>query len=101
MRFTQRLSAIFLVLTLTAPRVSAGEKQWVEVRSKNFSLITDGGEKQGRAVLLRFEQMRVAFATIFQRASVNIPVPVQIIAFDGRKQMRDYGPMWKGKPIDL
>ncbi len=100
MRFTHRLCAVLLVAALLVPRGIAADKPWVEVRSKNFSLITDTGEKRGREVLLRFEQMRAAFAAMFARAKVNIPVPLQIIAFGNSKQFKDYVPLWKGKPVD-
>ena len=33
----------------------AGEPQWLEVRSPNFSVVTDAGEKRGREVAMRFE----------------------------------------------
>ncbi len=89
---------LFLLLFVVQ---AAAEQPWVEVRSRHFSLITDGGEKRGRAVLLRFEQMRAAFGVIFQRAQVNIPVPLQIVAFNRGKEMKQYTPMWKGKPVDL
>lgn len=93
-------TAFVLVLVLLLAQAAA-EQPWIEVRSHNFSLITNGGEKRGRAVLLRFEQMRAAFAVIFQRAKVNIPIPVQIVAFDSGKEMKQYTPLWKGKPVEL
>ncbi len=100
MRCMQRLW-VGLFVFLFGIQALAGERQWVEVRSKNFSLITESGEKPGRAALLRFEQMRGAFGTIFKRAKVNSPVPVQIVAFDNNKEMKNYVPLWKGKPVEL
>src|SRR6202044_1410124 len=74
--------AIVLAVTFCgAPIVFAGEAQWVEVRSPNFSVITDAGEKRGRDVAMRFEQMRGVFGALMTKANVNLPVPLQIVAF--------------------
>jgi hypothetical protein len=77
------------------------DAQWVEVRSPHFSVITDAGEKRGRDVALRFEQMRTAFGVIFQRVNVNIPVPLQIIAFRNGKELKQYAPLYEGKPVSV
>jgi hypothetical protein len=57
------LEFLFLCSTLTF----AGDPQWVEVRSPNFSVITDAGEKKGRDVALHFEQMRSVFGKLVAR----------------------------------
>ena len=79
----------------------AGEPQWVEVRSANFSVITDAGEKRGRDVVLHFEQMRSVFGTLMTRATVNLTVPLQIVAFRSTKEMRQVSPLFNGKPTEL
>jgi hypothetical protein len=80
-----------------------GDEQWTEVHSQHFTLITDAGEKRGREVLQRFEQMRASFGVIFNRsnANVNLPVPLQIVAFRNSKQMRQYVAMFNGKPVEM
>jgi len=81
--------AVFLGLTFfEIATVFAGEPQWVEVRSPNFSVVTDAGEKRGREVAMRFEQMRGVFGTLMTKANVNLPVPLQIVAFRNTKEMR-------------
>jgi len=71
------------------------------VRSPNFSVITDAGEKRGREVALRFEQMRSVFGTLMTKAKVNLPVPLQIVAFRNTKEMRQVAPLWNGKPTQV
>jgi len=73
----------------------------VEVRSPNFSVVTDAGEKRGREVAMRFEQMRAVFGALMTRAKVNLPVPLQIVAFRNRKEMRQVAPLFNGKPTDV
>src|SRR6202050_162747 len=84
-----------------APTVFAGEAQWVEVRSPNFSVITDAGEKRGREVAMRFEQMRGVFGALMTKANVNLPIPLQIVAFRNTKEMRQVAPLFNGKPTQL
>lgn len=94
----------FLIVSaiLAAPSLLfASDPQWVEVRSPNFSVITDAGEKRGRDVALHFEQMRSVFGTLMTRASVNLSVPLQIVAFRNTKEIRQVSPLFNGKPTEL
>lgn len=93
-----RVGALVLLLAMSA---AAAEQQWVEVTSKHFTVATDGGEKRGKEVALRFEQMRTVFGTVFQKTKVNIPIPLQIIAFRNSKELKQYAPLWKDKPVQL
>jgi hypothetical protein len=76
----------------------AAEPQWVEVRSPNFSVITDAGEKRGRDVALHFEQMRSVFGALWTEAHVNLSVPLQIVAFRNTKELRHVAPMFNKQP---
>lgn len=84
-----------------AVSVFAGESQWVEVRSPHFSVVTDGGEKRGREVAVRFEQMRAVFGALMEKANVNLAVPLQIVAFRNTKELRQFAPLWNGKPTEV
>jgi tetratricopeptide (TPR) repeat protein len=79
----------------------AGDAQWVEIRSPNFSVITDAGDKRGRDVALHFEQMRNVFGRLMVKANVNQSVPLQIVAFRNSKEMRQVAPVFNGKPTEL
>src|SRR5712671_3362279 len=76
------------------------DQQWVEVDSSHFSVATDGGEKRAREVAQRFEQMRTAFGVLFKKLTVNT-APLQIIAFRNAKEMRQFAPLYGGKPIEV
>lgn len=97
-------SIVAVLLAVTFCNVSAvfaGEPQWVEVRSPNFSVATDAGEKRGREVAMRFEQMRAIFPSLMTKAKVSLPIPLQIVAFRNTKEMRQVAPLWSGKPTQL
>jgi len=93
---------IGLAVLLSPLPLSAGPPTWVEIRSPHFVVVTDGGEKRGREVALRFEQVRAAFGqVIYRNLQVNVPVPVEIVGFRNNKELRQFAPLWKGKPIEL
>jgi Flp pilus assembly protein TadD len=91
----------FLLASIFACSIAArADQQWVEVNSSHFSVATDGGEKRAREVAQRFEQMRTAFGVIFKKVSVNT-APLQIIAFRNAKEIRQFAPLYGGKPIEV
>jgi hypothetical protein len=94
---TACISAICILSSL----LFAGEPEWVEIISPHFSVVTDAGERRGREVATRFEQMRAVYATLMTNAKVNIPVPLQIVAFRNTKEFRQIAPLWNGKPVQL
>jgi tetratricopeptide (TPR) repeat protein len=91
-----------VVATLSfSPQVTAGDSQWMEIQSPHFSVVTDAGEHRGREVAMRFEQMRGVFGTLMVKANVNLPVPLQIVAFRNTKELRQFAPLWNGKPTQV
>ncbi len=101
-RATLCCSAVLLTATLLSDRpVLAGTPQWVEIQSPHFSVLTDAGDRRGRDAALRFEQMRAVFGTLMTKAKINIPVPLQIVAFRNSKELRQVAPLFKGKPTEV
>jgi tetratricopeptide (TPR) repeat protein len=93
---------VLCALVLSAfPVAFASDTQWIEVRSPHFSVVTDAGERRGRETAMRFEQMRAVFGALLTKANVNIPVPLQIVAFRNSKEIRQVAPLWNGKPVQL
>jgi len=92
------LSLVCVVACGFVPSCRADAPQWVEVKSPHFSVITDAGDKRGREVAMRFEQMRSVFGALMTKAKVNLSVPLQIVAFRNSKEFRDFAPLWHGKP---
>lgn len=100
MRFLRSWFAFGCLALLSRPSL-ASEQQWVDVRSPNFSVITDAGAKRGRDVALHFEQMRSVFGTLMTKANVNLAVPLQIVAFRNSKELRQMSPVFNGKPTEM
>jgi Flp pilus assembly protein TadD len=88
------------IVLLRCPVQSAEkEPQWIRVNSGHFSVLTDAGEKKGREVILRFEQMRSIFAQLLMKTRVNMPEPLEIIAFKSDKEYAQIAPMSQGQSI--
>lgn len=73
----------FVALATAVPAARAQE--WTRVRSPNFVVSTDAGEKQGREIAARFEQMRHVFEKLLSIDNVSTPIPLEILAFKDTK----------------
>ena len=93
-----RAAAFFLCLTPVLTH--AAEPSWLEIHSAHFTVITDAGEKRGREVALRFEQMRAVFAMLLGKDRLNLPVPVTILGFKNDKSYYQLAPLHNSQPID-
>jgi tetratricopeptide (TPR) repeat protein len=86
---------------LLFPLLGFASEQWTEIKSPHFTVVTDAGEKRGRDVALRFEQMRQVFGSLVLRGEVKTSRPVQILAFKNTKGIRQVAPLFKGKPVEV
>jgi hypothetical protein len=93
---------MFTGICLCSTLVQATDQQrWLEVHSPHFVVITDAGEKKGREVALRFEQMRAVFETLLTKDRLNQPVPLTILALQDDKSYYQAAPLRRGQPIDV
>lgn len=102
-----RVRSIPLYLILLAfgfcARSQAGNappSPWLEVRSGHFVVITDAGDKKGREIALRFEQMRSVFGILLGKQKLNQSVPLTILAFKSDKSYYQLAPLRQGQPIE-
>lgn len=95
------LPPMVLGLLLSASAPAAEQSPWIEVHSTHFTVITDAGDKKGREVALRFEQMRAVFASLLMKERLNEPLPLTILAFKNDKNYYQNAPLRQGQPIAL
>src|SRR6266550_5702958 len=74
------------------------EPHWIRVSSSHFSVLTDGGENKGREIAVRLEQMRTVFAQLLMKTRVNMPEPLDVIAFKTDKEYAQIAPLHDGQP---
>jgi tetratricopeptide (TPR) repeat protein len=91
---------ILLGPLLVAPLLYAADTRWIEVQSPHFSVITDAGDKQGREVAFRLEQMQAVFAGFLLKQELTRPIPLTVIAFRGDKEYAQVAPRRQGVPIE-
>jgi len=77
--------AILFCIALSAS-ARAADNPWLRISSPHFSMLTDAGDKRGREILLRFEQMRSMFSILLMRPKLNMPEPMDIIAVKDAKE---------------
>jgi tetratricopeptide (TPR) repeat protein len=87
---------VLILFILAVPKLAFAkdEPKWIEVHTAHFSVITDAGEKRGREITLRMEQMRAVFGELLLKNKLKMPIPVTVIAFKSDKQ---YGGIAPGK----
>jgi hypothetical protein len=79
---------------------AAEQSQWLEIHSTHFTVITDAGDKKGKEVALRFEQMRAVFAVLLMKERLHEPLPLTIIAFKNDKDYYQTAPLRHGQSVD-
>src|ERR1022692_3983760 len=104
----RRIPAISLSLTLCglfmcsiSASAAPEPNPWLEIHSTHFTVITDAGEKKGREVALRFEQMRAVFALLLGKDHLNQSIPLTILAFKNDKSYYQVAPLRQGQPISV
>jgi tetratricopeptide (TPR) repeat protein len=97
-----RLMAVPLLLCSLLPAADKKpltKEGWLEIRSAHFDIITDVGEKKGKEVAVRLEQMRRVFGDLIMRDKLKMPVPVQVLAFRNDADYERVSPLRKRSAI--
>ncbi|MGC2282890.1 MAG: tetratricopeptide repeat protein [Candidatus Acidiferrales bacterium] len=85
-----RLTLILLCVSVffAFPVSGAKHENWVEVRSANFVVVSNAGEKQARKTAIRFEQIREVFRRSIAVASAHPSPVITILAVKDEDSMR-------------
>ena len=103
---TRTIPVLFFTVALlgilsSLPARAAEPSPWLEIHSTHFTVITDAGEKKGKEVALRFEQMRSVFAILLMKDRLNEPLPLTILALKNDKDYYQTAPLRQGQPISV
>src|SRR5215470_18033712 len=100
-RWERGLVSSLLLLSFCLPTVcrAADEPHWNEYHSEHFSVFSNAGDKKGREVALRFEQMRAVLGQLLMRKKLNMPVPLTIFVLKDDQQFYKMAPLRNGQPI--
>ncbi len=93
MRFRFPLFALLCVFAAFAFVGEAYAKdEWISVRSKNFNLIGNAGEKDIRGVAQRLEQFRETFRRLFPNMRLSTPIQTNVVVFKSDSAYTPYKP---------
>jgi tetratricopeptide (TPR) repeat protein len=84
--------SLCLFLVVSQHATVTAKDTWVSVRTKNFTLLGNAGEKDIRKVGQRLEQFREVFTLLFPRIKFNTPVPTTVIVFKNDASYRPFKP---------
>jgi len=88
----RRVVAVAVAILVVSSLAEAKHETWIEVRSTNFVVVTNAGEKQARKSALQFEQIRAVFRQSLAVAK-EYPSPfVTVIAAKDESTMRELLP---------
>ncbi len=72
----------------------AGAKDvWINVRSKNFNLVGNAGEKDIRAAATRLEQFREVFRLLLPKLKFDSYTPTTVVVFKSQNSYKPYLPV--------
>ncbi|MFZ0063965.1 MAG: tetratricopeptide repeat protein [Pyrinomonadaceae bacterium] len=95
-RLTPFLLSLLILFTIAPAREVSAKDNWISVRSRNFQLIGNAGEKEVRQVANRLEQFREVFTRLFPKAKFIAPVPTTVVVF---KNDKSYSPFRSNQNI--
>jgi TonB family protein len=85
-------AVFFGIVVLFSSECSAKPPAWVEVRSPNFIVVSNAGEKHARKVAVQFEQIRCVFRQLLENANRHPSPLVTILAVKDESSMRELLP---------
>jgi len=109
-RATLLLSAILAAVVLvifprpagcSEPRLPKENDRWIEVRTANFTIVSNASEKMTKTAGADLEQLRAVLRTLFGGMEFSSPVPTTIFVFDQPKSFAPYGLFYNGKIKEL
>jgi Tfp pilus assembly protein PilF len=103
MPLRQRLRSVFccifaFLLLSFLPVTATFKDTWIEVRSPNFQVISNAGDKEARKLADQFEQFREVFHTTFPQLRVDLGKPLIIFAVKNEDSLKALIPAyWESK----
>ena len=96
---TRRLTLLLLCVAVffAFPVSGAKHDNWVQVRTPNFVVVSNAGEKQARKTAIRFEQIREVFRRSIAVASAHPSPVITILAVKDEDSMRALLPEYWAK----
>jgi len=92
--------AAFLIAAPARPLPPQGEP-WIEMRTANFTLFGNAGERDTRRAGEDLERLRDALSKLSPGLTFDSPAPTWIYVFKSTASMKPYQRLHEGKPLDV
>jgi tetratricopeptide (TPR) repeat protein len=89
-----RLRAALVCVAVALAGDSFAADTWLQVKSDNFTVMTNAGERKARSVAWQFEQVRAAIRKGWPWAQVTLDRPIFVIAVKDENSMRALAPQY-------
>jgi tetratricopeptide (TPR) repeat protein len=97
-RVSKFIFGVLSTVLFAALSCAATDREWAEVRSQHFRVITDGNEKDARRVVREFEQMRFAMSSVYPKLRLDSGAPLLVLCLRDESSMKSLAPQfWKRK----
>ncbi|HJQ71684.1 MAG TPA: tetratricopeptide repeat protein [Blastocatellia bacterium] len=96
-RIALTLTALFCLAIVAPAGLAVAKDNWISVRSKNFFLIGNAGEKDIRQVAIKLEQFREAFGRLMPSVKFSSHTPTTVIVFKSDQAYMPYKPVVDNK----
>lgn len=98
----RRLVCVVLGLAFClAEARAAAPSRWTRLRTPNFVLLGENGDRPLRRVGERLEQFREVFARVFPSTRQTLPSPAIVYVFTSERAYQPFMPLFNGKRVDV
>jgi tetratricopeptide (TPR) repeat protein len=97
-RLALTLASLFCLLLIAQDSPAMTRDAWTEVRSRNFLVVGNAGEREMREVATRLEQFRLSLARLFIVNNFASTVPTTVLVFKTDSSYEPFKPLYQGRP---
>jgi tetratricopeptide (TPR) repeat protein len=97
-RLALTFASLLCLLLIAHDQQVMGKENWTRVRSRNFLIVGNAGERELREVATRLEQFRLTLARLFIVNNFASPVPTTVIVFKNDTSYEPFKPLYQGRP---
>ncbi|PYS80362.1 MAG: hypothetical protein DMF67_20670 [Acidobacteria bacterium] len=90
-------AALLALLAPATTRTRAARDEWLGVRSQNFLVTGQAGEKDLRRVAVRLEEYRAAFSRLLSDEHFEPSVPTTVVVFRDERAYEPFQPVFRGQ----
>jgi len=88
-----------MFVVMLASSATAKDK-WINLRTKNFNIVSNANEDDARQLALKLEQFRLIISNLTNTSNVA-PIPITVLLFKSDGTFKPFKPLHNGKPANV